>query len=298
MAICMMGTMYSQPPKPTSHIEIIVRRNGADDMGSKSVPRFNKSNLRVTANGSVIPFTLSGPNSSYRKQVLVVSIDPGVCNAINSMRDVHRLRDEGWHIGVLLANPAAIQSAKPAKCNSVDLTTDPRALAQLERETGRRAVIFASGTQPELLQDVRELMSEVYVVDGGIAATSFTPLLPLGQLGPMSGGDPEVVYSIPCHEVGGKISPNDPCNLGVSTSYRTGGQRSGIFHATTLKDAVSRLAASEDRYYDLSFGTAEVPVALVILSKANAQLDIRTYSESLSGARQPWTEPLRISQAW
>lgn len=302
LLFALVARCFSQPIGKTGHIEIFVKPQEANPNNSAApIPKLSNSNFLLRFQGTTIPLQLVRPKTGPR-HLLIVADDPvAVCREIASAKELHDLQKQGWIIQV---SNVGKQDVRPASiCRDILSNPPLNSLEQLQFVSGRRVVLLVGDIQPAILQDAIQHIPEVYAVDGGVQLTAKTPLLNLKQSGPRQVTETNGIYAVRCREVGGRVAPNDPCNLGVSTTYMANGHRNGYSHEKSIASALGEIVEDQPLYYDIEFPLYKVPslskgmLTLTIRKRANMQMRIEAYSESSDGAREPLGMPLRVEQA-
>lgn len=269
-------------------IEVIVRPARVADQDSPPSPALNAGQLRLSQNGQKLPFHLL-PAGAYPQHLLVLTDAALQCAAIPT-RLIERMLGKGWAVRIAdldgnataeLTSNADLRSA----CGTVQHLSTENLIHDIAQRDGRRAVLLIGAATPRLIVNVQSI-PEIYWVDGGVQVRSEAPLLRVPQPSPVS--PPEVTatgYTLPCHEVGGRIAPNDPCNITVGTTYRKSGFRGGINHEKSVNDALQAIDRAGDRYYEMIFHSADNdPVELALHRTGSMSVTVTMYSLSKAPA--------------
>jgi len=268
------------------HIEVIVRPAQLANQDSPPPPTLKAGQLRLFQNGQKLSFRLLRPGA-YPQHLLVITDTPLRCAAIPTSM-IERMLGKSWAIRIAdvegtataeLTSNADLRSA----CGTLQHLSTDKLIHGIAQRDGRRAVLLIGAATSDLIQNVQSI-PEIYWVDGGVQLHSETPLLRVPQPSPVSPSEVTatgVGYTIACREVGGRVAPNDPCNITVGTSYRKSGFRAGINHEKSIKDAVQAIDHAGDRYYEMIFHSADNdPVELALHHTGPMNLTVTMYSLS------------------
>ncbi|HEX5283425.1 MAG TPA: hypothetical protein VFW30_04845 [Bryocella sp.] len=266
------------------HIEVIVRPARVADQDSPPPPTLKASELRLSQNGHELPFHLLRPGA-YPQHLLVITARQLRCLAI-PVPVIKRMLGKGWAVRVAdaegtataeLTSEADLRSA----CGTIQHVPIRGLLQDTAQQDGRRAVLLSGTVTPELIGTLPSI-PEIYWVDGGVQLRSESPLLRVPQPSPVSPSELTATsagFTLPCHEVGGRIAPNDPCNITVGTTYRKSGFRGGINHEKSVETALKAIDRAGDRYYEMTFhSTDNDPVELALHHTGPMSVTVTMYS--------------------
>lgn len=304
---------YSQAARHNiSHIEVVVRPRRVRARDTAPLPRLRASNFELRQQGLPIAIHLAGSGTSYPRHLLIIvpALQPS-CPQLGASRKLRNLIAKGWTIQIAYAEgaitlPIGSTGSSQATCGKASSVSGLMPIQYIEKEPGRRIILFTVPPSPDVLADAIHRIPEVFSVDGGVSVSSHTGLLAVPQPSPSAPPESETTYTVPCHTVGGRISPNDPCNLGVSTTYKKNGFSDGVMHEKSIAAALQDMLPS-NRYYDLSFQLPSSPTVntasfdFTIHYDGNLSLAVAMYSEinhsnNSSMLRNPVNSKLNITQ--
>jgi hypothetical protein len=282
----------AQSSAPDMHIEVVVMPARVSDHDSPPSPILKADQFRLSQNSQKLPFHLLRPGA-YPQHLLVITDTPLRCAAIRTPM-IERMLGKGWAVRIAdtegtataeLTGDADLQSA----CGTMQHLSTVELIQEIAQQDGRRAVLLTGATTPELIWNVRTI-PELYWVDGGVQMRSEVPLLRVPQPSPVSPSEVATAtgYTLPCHEVGGRIAPNDPCNITVVTTYRKSGFRGGINHEKSVEAALQAIDRAGDRYYEITFHSADNdPVELALHHTGPISVMVTMYSLSNTAPNAP-----------
>ncbi|MDR3723648.1 MAG: hypothetical protein P4K83_04075 [Terracidiphilus sp.] len=307
------GANAQDQTKPEDvHIEIVVRPKIVED--AATLPHLDKHSFKIMQQGKKLPFKLEPSSSSGVRNLLFVSADAlSDCSQGKLAASLSPLMSRGWKVRVAdLSGKATAAFEKPgswpAVCMQAASSSTVELFRELERLSGRRALVFESHRASDLLSeaitnttmtDAIKKIPEIYLVDGGINAESKTPLFAVHQESSPSLGADSPRY-VPCH--GG--APNDLCNIVVTTTYKKSGFDQGVMHEKKVIDAVKDLLSSSV-YYDIALQVPSSdkstvrPIELSFHTGSDFSVSIEMYSVKHSGSenedvRMAVTTPLVV----
>lgn len=274
-------------------IEVIVRPARVTDQDNPPSPALKAGQLRLSQNGQKLPFHLLRAGA-YPQHLLVLTDTPLRCAAVPTPL-IERMLGKGWVVRIAdlegnataeLASEADLRSA----CGTMEHLSTGEWIKDISQRDGRRAVLLIGAGTSGLIQYVQSV-PEIYWVDGGVQVRSEAPLLRVPQPSPVSPSEVTAMglgFTLPCHEVGGKIAPNDPCNITVGTTYRKSGFRGGINHEKSVEAALQAIDRAGDRYYEMTFHSADNdPVELALHRTGTMSVTVTMYSLSKAPANIP-----------
>ena len=297
------------------HIEIVVRPKTAKD--AATLPHLDKHSFKIMQQGKKLPFKVEPSSGSGMKNVLFVAADAlSDCSQGELANSLSSLISRGWMVRVAdLSGKATAAFGKssswPTVCKQATSSSTVDLFRELERLPGRRALVFESRRASELLAeaitnttitDAITKIPEIYLVDGGMNVESKTYLFEVHQESSPGLGQDSPLY-VPCHGVG-IASPNDPCDVAVTATYKKSGFGQGVMHEKKIIDAVKDLLFSSV-YYDIAFqipssNTSTVrPIELSFHTGSDFSVSIAMYTVKHSGSgekdvRMAVTTPLIV----
>lgn len=285
-------TASAQANPPDMHIEVVVRPARVTNQDSPPSPVLKGGQIRLSQNGQKLPFRLLRPGA-YPQHLLVITAAPLRCADIP--RDmIERMLGKGWAVRIADSEGTATaeltsQADLPSACGTIQHLSTGDLIRNIAQQDGRRAVLLTGAVTPGLIGNVRAI-PEIYWVDGGVQLRSEAPLLRVPQPSPVSPSEvaASTGYTVPCHEVGGRVAPNDPCNITVGTTYRKSGFRDGINHEKSVETALQAIHRAGGRYYQITFHpTNNGPVELALRRTGPMSVMVTMYSLSNAAPNLP-----------
>ena len=292
----------AQSTAPDTHIEVIVRPARVTDQDTPASPTLSAGQLRLSQNGQKVPFHLLGPGA-YAQRLLVVTSTPLRCAVLPRFM-IGKMFRKGWDIRIAdiegtataeLTSEAELRSA----CGTLEHVSTDKLIHDIAQWDGRRAVLLIGAGTAGLIKNVQSI-PEIYWVDGGVQLRSEVPLLRVPQPSPVSPSEVTttgVGYAVPCREVGGRVGPNDPCNITVGSTYRKSGFRGGINHEKSIEAALQAIDRARDRYYEMTFHSADDdPAELALHNTGPISVTVTMYSLSNAAPNVPPHRVLKTSE--
>ena len=294
---------FAQDTEETVHLEIVVRPRPASPVEGVPSRSLKPSSFNVRLQGKSLNAQVAeGRSQAFPPQLLIFSDNLSTdCLREKDGDAVNGLLAKGWAVRLADSTGRVTSQLTPgvdlsSACSSASSDThDP--IVQLTQMMGRRVVMLLGDPGKKTADAAIRAIPEIYAVDGGVEVKSFTPLLAIPKEGPVAPPDSGEPYTVRCHPVGGRTSPNDLCNQGVSADVKVSGYSHGISHERDSADALHDLLASEDRYYDLTFKaqpSSLKALSLTFHSDASLHVVVTPYTEKHSRAAALVREPLDI----
>jgi hypothetical protein len=286
-------TAFAQDNARDMHIEVIVRPARVADRDSPPPPSLKAGQLRLSQNGKHVPFHLLRPGA-YPQHLLIITGAPLRCAAIPTAIIETMLRN-GWSVRIADVEGAATAELTSdadlrLACGNIQHLSTGELIQDIAQQDGRRAVLLTAAVTPRLIANVQSI-PEIYWVDGGVQMRSEVPLLRIPQPSPVSPSELTATsagFTVPCRQVGGRIAPNDPCNITVGTTYSKSGFRGGINHEKSIKAALQAMDRAGDCYHEMTFHSAgNGPVELALHHPGPMNVTVTMYSLSNAAPNVP-----------